>query len=131
MFSPSKTESLRVSLKRQDPDPQPIVFDNAMIKEWKSYKHLDMTLSNDLSWNDHIDVMLNRAGKGIDILSYLKYRLEIICESYIRPIIEDGDVIMSNMNEQQIQSIESVRKRAGTIISGAIRGTILRLFLLN
>ena len=44
-------------------------------------------------------------------------------KSYIRPIIEYGDVIMSNMNEQQIQSIESVHKRAGMIISGAIRGT--------
>ena len=131
MFSPSKTESLRVSLKRKDHDPQPIVFDNAMLKGVKSHKHLDMTLSNDLSWNDHIDDMLNWAGKRIDILSYLKYRLEILCESYIRPIIEDGDVTMSNMNEQQIPSIESVHKRAGMIISGTIRGTILRLFLLS
>ena len=76
-----------------------------------------MTLSNDLSWNDHIDDLLNRAGNRIDILSYLKYRidrftLEIMYKSYIRPIIEYGDVIMSNMNEQQIQSIESVHKRS-------------------
>ena len=127
-FSPSKTETLLVSLKRHDQDPQPVVFDNTIIKEVKIHKHLGMTLSNDLSWNDHIDDLLNRAGKRIDILSYLKYRidrftLEIMYKSYIRPTIEYGDVIMSNMNEQQIQSIESVHKRAGMIISGAIRGT--------
>ena len=101
---------------------------NTIIEEVKSHKHLGMTLSNELSWNDHIDDLLNRAGKGIDIMSYLKYRivrftLEIMYKSYIRPIIEFGDAIMSNMNEQQIQRKESVHKRAGMIISGAIRGT--------
>ena len=72
--------------------------------------------------------MLNRAGEGIYILSYLKYRLDhytlgITYKSYIRPVIDFGDVIMSNTNEHQIQSIESVHKRAGMVISGAIRGT--------
>ena len=75
-FSPSKTETLLVSLKRHDQDPQPVVFDNTIIKEVKSHKHLGMTLSNDLSRNDHIDDLLNRAGKRIDILSYLKYRID-------------------------------------------------------
>ena len=42
-------------------------------------------------------------------------------KSYIRPSNEYGDDILFNMNEQQIQSIESVHKRAGMIISGAIR----------
>ena len=106
---------------------------NTIIKEAKSHKHLGMTLSNNLSWNGEIHDMLNRAGKGIDILSYLKYcldryTLEIMYKSYIRPIIEYGDVIMSNMNEQQIQSIESFHKRAGMIISGSIRGTSSETF---
>ena len=75
-----------------------------------------------------MDDMLNRDGKRIDELSYLKYRLdrytlEIMYRSYVRPIIEYGDDIMFNMNEQLIQSIESVHKRAGMTISGAIRGT--------
>ena len=104
------------------------MFDNTIIYDAKSHKHLGMALSNDLSWNDHIDDMLNRDGKRIDVLSYLKYRLdrytlEIMYKSYIRPIIEYGDVIMFNMNEQLIQSTESVHKRAGMTISGAIRGT--------
>ena len=129
-LSPSKTESLLVSLKRHDQDPQPVVFDNTIIKEVKSHKHLGMTLGNDLSGNYHIDGLLYRVGKTIDILSYLKYRidrftLEIMNKSYIRTIIEYGDVIMSNMNEQQIQSIESVHKRAEMIISGAIRWTLI------
>ena len=44
-------------------------------------------------------------------------------KSYIRPGIDLGDVIMSNTNEQQIQNIESVHKRAEMFISGAIRVT--------
>ena len=66
-----------------------------------------LTFSYELSWNDHIDDMFNRAAIRIDILSYPKYSLdrytqEMVYKWYIRPISEYSDVIMSNMNEQQI-----------------------------
>ena len=49
--------------------------------------------------------------------------LEIIYKSFIQPTLEYGDIIMSNMTDEQSQLIEHVNKRAGCIISGAIRGT--------
>ena len=50
-------------------------------------------------------------------------------KSYIRPIIEYGGRLMSNMNEQHMQIKESVHKRVGMIISGAIWRTIFETVL--
>ena len=49
--------------------------------------------------------------------------LEIIYKSFFRPVLEYGDILMSNITEEQSALIEQVHKRAGSIISGAIRGT--------
>ena len=43
--------------------------------------------------------------------------------SYVRPILEYGDIMFSNMTEEQSLLIENVNKRAGKIISGATAGT--------
>ena len=61
-------------------------------------------------------------------MAYLKYRLdrsslETIYKSFIRPILEYGDILLSNMTDEQATLIEQLNKRAGSIISGATRGT--------
>ena len=43
--------------------------------------------------------------------------------SYVRRILEYGDIMFSNMTEEQSLLIENVNKRAGKIISGATAGT--------
>ena len=43
--------------------------------------------------------------------------------SYVRPILEYGNIMFSNMTEEQSLLIENVSKRAGKIISGATAGT--------
>ena len=69
-----------------------------------------------------------KAGRRLDILSYLMYRLdrkslEKMLISYVRPILEYGDIMFSNMTDEQSLLIENVNKRAGKIISGATAGT--------
>ena len=61
-------------------------------------------------------------------MAYLKYRLdrsslETIYKSFIRPILEYGDIMLNNMTDEQAMLIEQLNKRAGGIISGATRGT--------
>jgi len=43
--------------------------------------------------------------------------------SFIRPILEYGDIIFNGCTDSQSQQIELVQKRAARIITGAIRGT--------
>ena len=77
---------------------------------------------------DHVQDIVTKAGKRVDILAFLMYRLdrntlEIIHKTLIRSILEYGDVLFCNMAEEQSQMIALVNKRAGSIISGAIRDT--------
>ena len=126
-FCPSKTEALLVSLKKRINPPPPITFGNCAVAEVKSHKHLGVVLTQS-SWGNHIDDMIIKAGKRVDILALLMYRLdrntlEILYKAFIRPVIEYGDILMSNMTDEQALQIEQLQKRAGCIISGAIRGT--------
>ena len=126
-FSPPKTECLTVTRKR-NPNHPPIYFDGSAVSEVQHHKHLGVTLSNDLKWETHINDIVSKAGKRADILSRLMYKvdrktLEIMYKSFIRPIIEYGDVLLSNISDGQAYKIECVQKRCARVVSGGIRGT--------
>ena len=96
-FNPAKTESLFVSTKHNVMFP-PLYFGGGLVKEVTAHKHLGVILSSNLSWNEHIDDICLKASKRLDILRALKYKLsrqalELIYLSFIRPIIEYGDVL--------------------------------------
>ena len=127
-FCPPKTESLLVSSKKRKDPPPPITFGPSVIKEVTAHKHLGVIFSNNLSWSSHIEDCINLAGRSVDILADLIFRLnrntlEIILKSFIQPVLENGDILMSNITEGQSALTEQVHKRAGSMISGAIRGT--------
>ena len=127
-FCPSKTESLLVSSRNGRVQPTPVYFGGSPIQEVDSHQHLGITLTKNLSWNIHVENIVNKARKRVDIMAYLKYRLdrsslETIYKSFIRPILEYGDILLSNMTDEQATLIEQLNKRAGSIISGATRGT--------
>ena len=79
----------------------------------------------------HGEIMIDSVRKAmelVDILAFLIHRLdrntlEIIHKTFIRPILEYGDVLFCNMTKEHLQMTEQVNKRTGSIISGAIRGT--------
>ena len=126
-FSPPKTESMIVTRKRNVNHPD-LFFDGSKITNVHTHKHLGVSLSDDLKWEDHVNDTVIKAGKRADILSRLMYTLdrqtlEIMYKSFIRPILEYGDVLLSNITEGQSYKIECVQKRCGRIVSGAIRGT--------
>ena len=62
------------------------------IKEVESHKHLGVILSNDCSWQKHIDYIKEKAWTRINIMRRLKYdldrkSLETIYKSFIRPLL--------------------------------------------
>ena len=127
-FSPPKTESMLVSLRTSDINHPPLYLDSTEIKEVVHHKHLGVTLSNNLKWEAHVQAVTSKAGKRLDVLSHLMYKLDrttlqTMYTSFVLPILEYGDVMMTNLSERQIYNIELVHKRAGRIVSGATRGT--------
>ena len=54
-FNPQKTQSMIISRKASKPAHPQIYMLNQPIEEVSSHKHLGLNLSNDLTWNKHIN----------------------------------------------------------------------------
>ena len=127
-FSPPKTESMLISLKNSDIAHPSLYLNNTEIMQVSSHKHLGVTLSNNLKWDDHITAITSKAGKRLDVLSHIMYKLDrntlnTMYVSFVLPILEYGDVITCNLTERQAYNLEIIHKRAGRIVSGATKGT--------
>ena len=71
----------------------PLSFSRANVESVSIYKHLGLTFSSDLKWNNHVDDINARADKRLCQLEALRFKvnrkyLEILYISYIRPIVE-------------------------------------------
>ena len=126
-FSPPKTKSLTLSKKQKQRAP-PLTFGNTPIEEIDSHKHLGVTLSHNLSWGEHIDDTIASAGKRVDVLNALKFKLdretlERLYLAFVRSKLEYASIVWDNCTNEQRDLIEQVQYRAGKIVSGAINRT--------
>ena len=124
-FNPLKTESLLISRKTNTVHP-PVFMLDQQIKEVESHKHLDVILSNDCSWQKHIDYIKEKAWTRINIMRRLKYdldrkSLETIYKSFIRPLLEYADVIWDNCTQQNKNELELIQLEAARISTGATK----------
>ena len=73
-FSAPKTKLMTCSFKNtKHPD---IIFDNVILPETNSHKHLGLTITNKLSWSSHISNILKSVSSLVDVLTKLKYKLD-------------------------------------------------------
>ena len=131
-FSPEKTTSMVCSLRQKSAVPD-LLFNGTILEDVTSHRHLGITLSNDMSWQKHLEDITVRANKRLDILcclsSYIdRQTLSKLYVSFVRPILEYGDTLFNSAcSQQQSHMLEAVQKRAARIITGCIRGTPSKL----
>jgi hypothetical protein len=66
-FSPPKTEELIVSNKRNKPRHPVLYLDGTPVKRVNSHKHLGVTITNNLSWNEHIKEIEDKASRRLGV----------------------------------------------------------------
>ena len=111
-----------ISRKLNKPVHQPIFMQEVQIAEVSSHKHLGLVLSNDCTWHQHIDYITKKAWNRINIMRKLKFKLdrsslEIIFTTFIKPLLEYGDIVWDNCTQfekQEIEKIEAARIATGT-----------------
>jgi hypothetical protein len=87
-----------ISKKRNKIDHPLATLAEVPVTRVPHHKHLGLTISHDLTWNEHIEQIVDKANRRLGILRSLKFKLdrlslEKIYKSFIRPTIEYGDVI--------------------------------------
>lgn len=125
-FNPNKTESLIISKKRNKPIHPPLYMGNTMINEVKTHKHLGITLSDDCSWNEHLKIISTIAWKRIGSLRHNKFRLDKrslnkLYITYIRSLLEYGNIIWDNCSLENKRSLENIQLEAARIVTGATK----------
>ena len=72
-YANQKCKEMVITFLKYQPSPVlPMFLNGAAIVRVSSFKLLGVTLSNDLSWNDHCDEMLKKACKRLYALPSLK-----------------------------------------------------------
>ena len=126
-FSPQKTKDLIISNKTPGNYPD-LILDNHPIERVTTHKHLGLTLSNDLSWKTHVYNIGKKAYNCIGILRPLKFKvdratLETLYKSFIRPVLEYGDIIWHIPADHRhvLDILERVQLEAARLVTGATR----------
>ena len=123
-FNSSKTKSMIISKKRQRLQHFPIQFQGTALQDVSQQKHLGLIFSADLSWSPHINFIVSKARKLIGVMRLLQYRLsrrtlELIYLTYIRPILEYGDVVWGGCTQCDADLLEGVQLAAARAVTGA------------
>ena len=126
-FNPSKIFTMTVSRKTTDVLHPPLFLAGPKIKtETDTYKQLGIHSSNNLSWAEYIRTITRTAWQRLNMLRGLKFRLkrfslEKIYTSFIQPLLEFSDSIWDNLNQGEINLLESVHTEAARIVLGAMK----------
>jgi hypothetical protein len=124
--NPQKTETMVISRKVNKPHHPSLIMNNQQLEDVKYHKHLGVTISDDGSWNTHIELVIDKAYSRLNILHVLKVRLdrlslEKLYLSFIRLLLEYGDVVRDPHNMYLINILEKVQIEAMRMISGGTK----------
>lgn len=105
-----------------------LFMNNYDIQEVHCHKHLGIYFYKDGMWYDHINYIVKKAYTRINILRKFRlcldrHVLEKIYLSFIRPLLEYGDVIWDNTNKSLVNKIENVQIEAMRIVTGGTKLT--------
>jgi hypothetical protein len=121
-----KTKEMLLGSILRNPPPQ-VFIDDGIIERVTAFKLLDVTITNDLSWNEHVSAICAKAGRRLHLLTPLK-RSSVPCvdlfqyyKSVIRPAIEyAAPVWQSSLTLEQRRRLEDLQRRALRIISSSV-----------
>jgi hypothetical protein len=87
------------------------------------HKHLGVIFSSDCKWTKHIDVLIERTSKQLNIFRKLEYRLkrDYLENNYlvfIRPILEYASEVWDNCRQTNCNRLEKIQIEAAGIVTG-------------
>ena len=92
------------------------------------FKYLGVTFDQRLSWNEHIDSLISKAGKRIGLLGRLRQFLTshsaVIYLSMIRPTFEYCSVVWGCCGEVNSNKLETLQRRAGRTVIRTCNGNL-------
>ena len=118
----NKCEHLVITIAKNNPyQLRTISCRDYLIREITSAKYLGVTISQNISWSKHIDIITCKANS---ILAFLQRNLSqcslrvksLAYFTYVRPVLEYASVVWSPFTQSNIDKIEKVQSKAARLI---------------
>ena len=106
----------------------PLMMDSMFILEVMTHKHLGLHLSHDGKWNNHYQEVNKKVMRRLAVLKRYSWKLSRtslanIYYSFIRPMIEYGGAVTTNLTAADEDMIEEFQRSAIRAITGCKAGT--------
>ena len=126
-FHPGKCTTLPVTRKRE-PMSSKYQLHGHTLEEVCSAKYLGVTITNNLSWDTHINTICAKANKT---LGFLRRNLKISAtqlkatayKTIVRPILEYASTVWDPYTTANETKLESIQKRAARFVTGRYHNT--------
>ena len=105
-----------------------VYFNNLAVASCKTHKHLGLLLDKRLVFDRHVEEMILKANKDIELITMLcrclsKIYLLTIYKALISPYLDYGDVVHDYPeNASFMQKLETVQYNASLAMTGCFRG---------
>ena len=126
-----KTETMVISRTLIKPLHPPLEMNSQILQQGTNHKHLGLFFSNNGLWHDHIDYIVKKAYTRLNMLRKVRFilnrfTLEKMYFSFIRPILQYGDVVWDMQTRYFINKIENVQSEAARIVTGGTKLTSIQ-----
>ena len=117
-LNPLKTNSMLLhSSRKTNLPPLNLSLDGHTIKQVRVYKFLGIQINDTLTWKDHIDFIISKASRQINLLRRLSWFLPtplriLFYKSYILPIFDYCDVVWQRCTSQESTRLERLHNLA-------------------
>ena len=124
-----QAQEVLFSRKIQKSSQPSLIFNNNIVTQSLTQKHLGIFLDTKLDFQEHLKSIFSKVNKTIGLLRKLHHILPrspllTIYKSFIRPHLDYGDIIYDQAyNASFHQKLDSIQYNAALAITGAIRGT--------
>ena len=130
----NRTKCRSLVFSRDKPVHPPLYLGGSRIKEVDKHIHLGLMFQSNMSWRCQIQNIFEKASKRLNMLRFLKYKLNrstLSClhKSLVRPLMEYGDVILDNCTEAEANLLDNIQYESARAVTGAIKGTCARALM--
>ena len=127
---PSKQAQEVICSRKIKKLPHPLlVFNNNNVLQTSFQKHLGVTLDVKLTFDEHLNNVLNKVNKTIGLLRKFQNFLSrstliTIYKAFVRPQLDYGDILFDQtFNSSFHEKLESIQYNACLALTGAVRGS--------
>ena len=121
-FNPQKCFVMRLTHKRN-----PVYFDyklgESILQETDNHSYLGVTITNNLTWNNHINQISASANRSLgfirrNLYSCSKQTKESAYKTLVRPLVEYSSSVWDPYTKSLTNQVEKIQRRAARFVTG-------------